>query len=81
MFVEQLNNCFLFSEPFSIAQIDVDNFEHLNDNFGHDQGDIALQTIASKLWEHLRRTDTAARLGGDEFAIILPITIVQVLGT
>lgn len=78
MFMEQLNSCYLFSErskePFSMAYIDVDNFKNINDKHGHEKGDFVLQTIATLLCSHLRRTDTAARLGGDEFVILLPYT-------
>lgn len=78
MFIEQLHSCFLFAErskdPFSLAYIDVDNFKHINDTYGHAQGDSVLHALAAILCTHLRRTDTVARLGGDEFALLLPNT-------
>jgi diguanylate cyclase (GGDEF)-like protein len=51
--------------------IDLDDFKPVNDKFGHDKGDIVLQTIALRLKNTVRKTDFVARLGGDEFVILL----------
>lgn len=59
---------------FSLIMMDVDNFKHINDTYGHPVGDLALKELASVLEHRLRRTDVMARLGGDEFAILLPDT-------
>jgi len=53
--------------------IDLDNFKHINDNFGHSAGDKLLVHIANKLSHHITYPDLVARLGGDEFAIVLNI--------
>ena len=50
--------------------IDVDNFKHINDNYGHDVGDIVLQNIAQTVLSCVRKTDAVIRYGGDEFVII-----------
>jgi diguanylate cyclase (GGDEF)-like protein len=55
----------------SLIFIDVDNLKYINDNFGHREGDYALQQIAGLLRECFRESDIIGRLGGDEFCILL----------
>ncbi|RUO62089.1 GGDEF domain-containing protein [Pseudidiomarina insulisalsae] len=57
---------------FSVALIDLDDFKLVNDTFGHDEGDRALQMIAQGIREACRGSDFVARIGGDEFATIHP---------
>lgn len=66
----------------SLLFIDADHFKHLNDDFGHMQGDEALRAIAETITSAIRRPgDFAARFGGEEFAVILPDTQEQAAWT
>jgi len=61
--------------PISILMIDVDYFKRYNDTYGHQQGDVALQTVACAIESSLQRsTDIVARWGGEEFSVLLPNT-------
>lgn len=51
--------------------IDLDNFKPINDNYGHDAGDMLLVEAARRMKECVRDVDTVARVGGDEFAVLL----------
>jgi diguanylate cyclase (GGDEF)-like protein/PAS domain S-box-containing protein len=57
-------------EHFAVFCLDMDNFKNVNDTYGHSTGDELLKTVADRLRDCVRETDTVARLGGDEFAII-----------
>nr|MDQ2936543.1 sensor domain-containing diguanylate cyclase [Acidobacteriota bacterium] len=59
-------------QPLSLIMLDLDNFKHINDQAGHEAGDLALRMLADNLHAELRAMDTAARFGGDEFVMILP---------
>ena len=52
--------------------MDLDNIKTINDQFGHNEGDIVLSTVASIIQNNVRAKDSVGRLGGDEFAILLP---------
>ncbi|RHW76322.1 GGDEF domain-containing protein [Colwellia sp. RSH04] len=58
----------------SIVLIDLDSFKRINDQNGHDAGDIILKNVANCIAQTIRKADIAARWGGEEFIIFLPET-------
>ncbi len=66
-----------YQEPFSLIYIDADKFKSVNDNYGHDKGDIVLKWISKFLRTNIRKSNTACRLGGDEFVIICEHCTIQ----
>ncbi|MEO8626918.1 MAG: diguanylate cyclase [Betaproteobacteria bacterium] len=60
--------------PLTCMVIDVDQFKQVNDNFGHDSGDVVLRHVASVLRKEARTEDVICRLGGEEFLVISPDT-------
>ncbi len=70
----ELARCARFGQPVSLLVIDVDNFKAINDNHGHDAGDLALKLLSRALSECLRKMDFLGRIGGGEFGVFLPQT-------
>ncbi|WP_039912120.1 GGDEF domain-containing protein [Cellvibrio mixtus] len=57
---------------YSLLVIDIDHFKHVNDQHGHDCGDLVLQHIAKIIQSNLRAGDFVGRWGGEEFVVIMP---------
>jgi diguanylate cyclase (GGDEF)-like protein len=60
--------------PMAIAIVDVDHFKRINDEHGHECGDLALVEAVRRLRESLRAEDLVGRLGGEEFVAVMPNT-------
>ena len=61
--------------PLSLVVMDIDHFKQINDNYGHQTGDLVLKHLAIIMNNCLRRdTDMLARIGGEEFSLLLPNT-------
>ena len=61
----------LKSKKGAFAILDIDNFKHFNDFYGHDVGDLVLETVAKSLNSNISDTDIVGRFGGDEFIIFI----------
>ncbi len=69
---QMINRARRIQSPLSLILIDVDYFKLYNDNYGHQQGDICLQQVATELDKFAQREgELVARYGGEEFAIVI----------
>jgi len=57
--------------PVAVLMIDIDQFKHFNDMFGHEAGDLLLRELGSTLQGQMRGGDIACRYGGEEFLLIM----------
>ncbi len=58
--------------PIGVIMVDLDHFKRINDNFGHEAGDMLLVSLAGLLKKNVRREDIPCRFGGEEFLLIMP---------
>jgi len=71
-FENQARGLLLEDRPFALAMADLDHFKLLNDTYGHEAGDRALQQFAETLRSVLREEDLVCRYGGEEFVLLFP---------
>jgi diguanylate cyclase (GGDEF)-like protein len=63
-----------YGKPLTVMFVDINQFKHLNDRFGHDTGDDVLRTLGALLQHQVRQSDYVIRWGGDEFLLLLTCT-------
>lgn len=75
LFEDRIEQALLLSKrqknTMAVCFLDIDDFKHINDQYGHATGDLLLCAATERLQTCIRDSDTLARLGGDEFALIL----------
>jgi diguanylate cyclase (GGDEF)-like protein/PAS domain S-box-containing protein len=62
------------NNTLGLIMFDLDHFKKINDNFGHNVGDLVLKDTVALVQQKIRKSDTLARWGGEEFMIITPLT-------
>src|SRR6202166_4966591 len=72
---DRVNQAIRLSERYrrklAVLFLDLDGFKHINDSLGHPAGDKLLQSVAKRLVDCVRGSDTVSRQGGDEFVVLL----------
>lgn len=71
---QELERARRYQTTFSVAILDLDSFKRINDNYGHQTGDLVLQRFAHTCHHQLRDSDRLGRQGGEEFVLLLPGT-------
>jgi len=69
---QDASRCRQLDWGLTVAMIDADHFKSINDQYGHQGGDIVLKELATRLQSTLRASDSLCRYGGEEFVLILP---------
>lgn len=76
LFHDRLNqhiaSCQRHKSVLAVLLIDLNNFKHINETLGHEEGDLLLKQIAQRLNACLDENETFSRLGGDEFILLAP---------
>jgi len=67
----ELERSFRKGDKTAILFLDLDGFKQINDNYGHEAGDILLHEVANRIKSNIREIDTVARMGGDEFTLLI----------
>ncbi|MEO7793940.1 MAG: diguanylate cyclase [Thermoanaerobaculia bacterium] len=68
----EIERCRRRNLPLTVVMADLDHFKNLNDTWGHEAGDLAIQSFAEAARRHFRSEDLLCRYGGEEFCFVLP---------
>lgn len=68
----EIERCRRRAQPLTLVMADLDHFKQLNDTWGHEAGDLAIQRFAEAARRHFRSEDILCRYGGEEFCFVLP---------
>ena len=70
--LQEIERCCRYGNSVSLLLLDVDNFKHINDKFGHQTGDIVLKELTRCVQANLRQLDRLGRWRGEEFLVLMP---------
>jgi diguanylate cyclase (GGDEF)-like protein len=70
--LSEINRTHRAHQPLSLILADLDGFKHVNDSYGHVEGDHVLVEVARRMRNCLRSYDAIGRYGGEEFLVVLP---------
>lgn len=68
----EIERCRRRNLPLTVVMADLDHFKKVNDTWGHEAGDLAIQSFAEAARRHFRSEDLLCRYGGEEFCFVLP---------
>ncbi len=69
---KEIDRSIRYNRPIALLMIDIDHFKRVNDEYGHQAGDMILRELGSLLQQQARVTDSVCRYGGEELMIIIP---------
>jgi diguanylate cyclase (GGDEF)-like protein len=73
----EISRCHRKSGSLAILMIDIDHFKQFNDEFGHEAGDLIIQSFANVLRNFSKKEEITCRYGGDEFIYVIPETTMK----
>ena len=71
-FEDELNRAVRKGHSVSTLLVDIDHFKQINDNHGHDAGDLVLVEVSNRMESSIRQYDVLSRHGGEEFLMLFP---------
>lgn len=72
---EEKKRAVRYEQPLSLIMVDIDSFKQVNDNYGHEIGNLVLVGLVTVIKRSIRDVDILCRYGGEEFIVILPNTL------